>query len=110
LDSDYYSGDLSTKFSSNNNAQDFTGALATTVVGGGDLIILVKTSTGHYGRLAILRQADGNLYTTDASGYHAIDVVVSLQAGPLTLPYASRGFRLPNSSMKQSNTNVTIAN
>jgi hypothetical protein len=110
LDSDYYSGDLSTKFSSNNHAQDFTGALATTVVGGGDLIILVKTSTGHYGRLAILRQADGNLYTTDASGYHAIDVVVSLQAGPLTLPYASRGFRLPNSSMKQSNTNVTIAN
>jgi hypothetical protein len=110
LDSDYYSGDLSTKFSSNNNAQDFTGALATTVVGGGDLIILVKTSTGHYGRLAILRQADGNLYTTDASGYHAIDVVVSLQAGPLTLPYASRGFRLPNSSMKQSNTNIIIAN
>ncbi|MEO6939537.1 MAG: fibronectin type III domain-containing protein [Candidatus Kapaibacterium sp.] len=110
LDSDYYSGDLSTKFSANNTAQDFSGAAATTVVGGGDLIVLVKTSTGHYGRLAILRQADGNLYTTDGTGRHAIDVVVSLQSGGLTLPYASRGFRLPNSSVKQSNTNIIIAN
>jgi hypothetical protein len=110
LDSDYYSGDLSTKFTANNQAQDFAGAAAAQVVGGGDLILLVKTSTGHYGRLAILRQADGYLYTTDGAGRHAIDVVVSLQAGPLTLPYASRGFRLPNSSVKQSNTNIIIAN
>jgi hypothetical protein len=110
LDSDYYSGDLSTKFSTNNNAQDFTGVAATNVVGGGDMIIPVKTSTGHYGRLAILRQADGNLFTTDGAGRHAIDVVVSLQSGGLTLPYASRGFRLPNSSVKQSNTNIIIAN
>jgi len=99
LDSDYYSGDLSSLIPGTSltdpNAytnQDFDATLSTT--GTRDLIIRVKTTRNgtehYYARLDIVRQADGHLFTTDANGKHSITVKVS-ESNTSMWPYAGRG-------------------
>ena len=110
LDSDYYSSDFSGLFIKGYQAVDFSGPAAAKQIGGGDFVIDILTSSGHYARLSIQRQADGYLFTTDGSGRHAIDVVVSLQSGNSAFPYASRGFQAPTTHQKRSGGSIVIAN
>jgi hypothetical protein len=96
LDSDYYptatDNDLGSLFPGNKNSIDFVANFATSDTR--DAIIRIKTSTGHYVRLDVIRQSNGSLWrtVTDNNGTprNAIDVRVSEQASA-NLPYAGRG-------------------
>ncbi len=120
LDSDYYSSDLSGLILGTSlidptatTSADFNGTTATSLGANDpnhDAIIRVKTQSGHYVRIDVIRQPTGLLWKT-VNGFNAIDVKVSEQsvAGE---PYAARGTKFyPNPNIpRQSSNRAFIAN
>lgn len=84
LDSDYYQSPISELFGGDANYVSLTEFNQ-----GSSLIIPFLTADGHYGRLEILPQSNGQLYGLDAKSNKFVDVRVSYQA-MLNTPYAGR--------------------
>ncbi len=90
LDNAYLAGNLSSYISTNGTTLPGRTAffIPNTAVTG-DKILIARTPEGNYAKIAIKQQANGMLYSTDASNHKFITVDVSYQtmAG---MPYAAR--------------------